>query len=33
MTETFILNILMTENVDDRNFIHTICIADTIPTT
>ena len=25
------LNILMTENVDDKHFIHTICIADMIP--
>ena len=33
MTETYILNILMTENFDDRNCIHTICIADTIPMT
>ena len=31
MTETYILNSLMTENVDDRNFIHTICITDMIP--
>ena len=27
------LHILMSENFDDRNFIHTICIADTIPMT
>ena len=33
MTETYILNILMTENFDDRKFIHAICIADTIPMT
>ena len=31
ITEMYILNILTTENLDDGNFIHSICIADTIP--
>ena len=32
MGEISLLNILMTENLDDRNFIHVICIADTVLT-
>ena len=28
----YILNILMTENLDGRNFFHSICIADMILT-